>query len=49
MKEDAHTMCPVCHNPDLYGKVISANPFLLVGEGWESHEKSGRYHIKGGT
>jgi predicted nucleic acid-binding Zn ribbon protein len=48
MKQDALTQCPVC-KAEKYRKILSANPFMLIGEGWESYEKSGRYHIKGGT
>ncbi len=48
MAQDALKVCPRCDS-DTYHKVISANPFILKGEGWESHETSGRYHPVDGT
>lgn len=48
MEQDALTHCPVCEAEE-YRKVLSANPFILIGDGWEKHSKSGAYHIKGGT
>jgi len=35
--------CPECHHEKVT-KQISSNEFILKGGGWESHEKSGRYH-----
>jgi len=35
--------CPECHKENVV-KQISSNEFILKGHGWESYEKSGRYH-----
>ncbi len=48
MVDDALTLCPRCMLTT-YRRVVSSQPFLLKGDGWESHETSGRYHPVGGT
>ena len=49
MRDASHSLCPVCHNPDTYGKVISPSTVMFIGDGWETNHASGRYHPKGGT
>lgn len=48
MKDDFVTTCPECKQETL-GRVITAGPVIMKGDGWTSNEKSGRYHPKGGT
>jgi len=48
MKEAFKTTCPECGEETLK-RVITAGPVIRKGDGWSSHEKSGRYHPKKGT
>ena len=43
--DDSLEVCPECNHAALK-RVITANPFILKGDGWESYQKSGRYHQK---
>jgi putative FmdB family regulatory protein len=49
MADASLTQCPVCLIEGVYRKVIYATPTLFKGEGWETNDKSGRYHPKGGS
>jgi len=40
--------CPDCQE-ESFNVVIGATVSICKGDGWTRHDKSGRYHPKGGT